>query len=112
MALLWPKYGPHMGLKISYSHYNQCAKGGSMQTITFQGVFHSPLFQEMAKIWPFYGQNRVLTCSFKLVLPEYQSLCPNVFHAKCHFAGFILKPPFIEMAKIWPGMAKTWSSHG
>ena len=32
-----------------------------MPNFTILGVSHSPLFLEMAKIWPFYGQNMVLT---------------------------------------------------
>ena len=121
MALLWPKYGPHMVLKISSSwiiinvpreapckisqfrvypivlfskkwpkygpfiaktwsshgtsnwfflNHNQWAQGWPLSNYTILGVSHSPLFLKMAKIWPFYGQNMVLTWSFKLVLPE------------------------------------------
>ena len=37
-----------------------------MPNLKILGVSHSPLFLEMAKIWPFYGQNMVLTWSFIL----------------------------------------------
>ena len=65
----WPKYGPFMAKPWSshgpsnwfFLNHNQCAQGCSMPNFTFLGVSHSPLFLEMAKIWPFYGQNMVLT---------------------------------------------------
>merc|ERR1712082_167582 len=91
----WPKYGPFMA-KTWPSHgpsnwiflnHNQCAPGCSMPNLTILGVSNSPLFLEMAQIWPFYGQNMVLTLSFKLVVPESQSLCPVMFYAKFHIAG-------------------------
>ena len=73
----WPKYGPFMAKTWSshgpsywfFLNHNQCAQGCSMPNFTILGVSHSPLFLEMAKIWPFCGQNMVLTWSFKLVLP-------------------------------------------
>merc|ERR1712082_429059 len=34
-----------------------------MLNYTILGVSHSPLFLEMAKTWPFYGQNMVLKWS-------------------------------------------------
>ena len=67
MAKTWSSPGP---LTWFFLNYNQCAQGFSLQNFTILGVFHSPLSLEMAKIWPFYGQNMVLTWSFKLVLPE------------------------------------------
>ena len=42
-----------------------------MPNSTILGVSHSPLFLEMVKIWPFYGQKMVLTRFFKLVLLIY-----------------------------------------
>merc|ERR1711954_159100 len=69
-ALLWPKHDPHMVLQIIFLNHNQCAQGCSMPNFTNLGVSHCPLFLEMAKIWPFYGQNMVLTWSVGLVLPE------------------------------------------
>ena len=42
-----------------------------MPNFTILGVSNSALFLEMAKIWPIYGQNMVLTWFFKLDLPEY-----------------------------------------
>ena len=65
-------------------------------------------FPRNGKIWPFYWQNMVFTCSLILVLPESQSMCPGMLHAKFHIAGFILKLPFIEMALY----GKTLFSHG
>ena len=142
IALLWPKHGPNKVLWIVFFlNYIQCAKGGSMPISTILGVTHSPLFQEMAKmkpfcgqnmvltwsftlffflnhnhraqgcsmpnftilgvshsplflemvkIWPFYGQNMVLTWCFKLGFPYSWSMCPGMFHAKFHIAGSIL----------------------
>ena len=59
-----------------------------------------------------HGQKMVLTWPLKFVLPESQSLCPGMFHAKFQITGCFLYTPFLEMAKILPFMAKTWSSHG
>ena len=82
----WPKHGPIMA-KIWSTHgpsnwfflnLNQCS-GIVHAKFTILGVSHSPLFLKMAKIWLFYGQNMVLTWSFKLVLPE--SLFPGMLHA-------------------------------
>ena len=40
---------------------------------------------EVARLWPYHGQNMVLTWSFQLVLPESLSLCPKILHYKiCH----------------------------
>merc|ERR1711954_317415 len=89
MALLWPKYGPHMVLKICFLNHNQCAKGGSMQNFTIHGVSNSPLFLEMAKRWPLYGQNRVLTWSFQLFFPKLKSMCLGMLHAKFRNSGCI-----------------------
>ena len=94
----WPKYGPFVAKTWSshgpsncfFLNHNQCAQGCSMPNFTNLGVSHCPLFLEMAKIWPFYGQNMVLTWSVKLVLPESSSLCLGIFHAKFHMPGCIL----------------------
>ena len=67
MALLWPKHGPSNWF---FLNKNQCAQECSKPNFTNLGVSKSSLFIEMAKIWPFYGQNMVLTWSSKLVLPE------------------------------------------
>ena len=69
-------------------------------------------FPRNGKIWPFYWQNMVFTCSLILVLLESQSMCLGMLHAKFHIAGFILKLPFIEMGKIWPFLARTLSYVG
>ena len=42
---------------------------------------------EMVKIWPFYGQNMVLTWSLKWFLPESQSMYQGMTHAKVNFSG-------------------------
>ena len=69
----WPKYGPFMTKTWSshgpsnwfFLNHNQCAPICSMPNFTILGVCYSPLFLEMGKIWPFYGQSMVLTWSFK-----------------------------------------------
>ena len=42
---------------------------------------------EMVKIWPFYGQNMVLTWSLKWFLPESQSMYQGMLLAKVCFSG-------------------------
>ena len=64
---IWSSNGPSYWF---FLNHNQCAQGHSMTNFTILGLSHSPLFLAMAKIWPFYGQNMILTWSFKLVLPE------------------------------------------
>ena len=64
MLHLWPKRYPNIVLL----NLNQCAQGCSLSNLTLQGVFGSPLFW----IWPFFGQEMVLTRSFKFFLPESQ----------------------------------------
>ena len=110
----WPKYGPFID-KIWSSHgllnnfflnHNQCAQGCSMPNFTNLGVSHCPLFLEKAKIWPFYGQNMVLTWSVKLVLPESLSICPGRLHAKFHYTGSIPSP------RTGQNVALFWPKHG
>ena len=67
MALLWTKHGPSNWFFLKH---NLCARGWYIQNFTILCVSHSTLFLEMAQIWPFYGQNMVLTWSLKFVLPE------------------------------------------
>ena len=67
MAKTWFSPGPSNGF---FLNHNQCAQGCFMPSVIILGVSHGPLFLEMAKIWSFYGQNMVLTWSFKLILPE------------------------------------------
>ena len=67
MADTWSSYGLSNWFFPNHDH---CAQGCSMPNFTILGVSYSPLFLEMAKIWPFYGRNMVLTWSLKLVLPE------------------------------------------
>ena len=67
MAEIWSSHGPSYWF---FLNHNQCAQGHSMPNFIILGVSHSPLFLEMAKILSFYGQNMVLTWSFKLVLPK------------------------------------------
>merc|ERR1711954_349399 len=53
----WPKYGPFMAKTWSshgpsnwfFLNHNQYAPGCSMSNFTTLGVFHNPLFLEMAK---------------------------------------------------------------
>merc|ERR1711954_589171 len=79
MAKTWSSHGPPNWF---FLNHNSCSQGCFMPNFKILGVSHSPLFLEMAKIWPFYGHNMVLTWSFKLVLPESQSICPGRLHAK------------------------------
>jgi len=112
MALLWPKHCPHMVLKIGSFSISINLLRDVPSKISHCWVYPVAPFPRNGKIWPFYWQNMVFTCSLILVLPESQSMCPGVLHAKFHIAGFILKLPFIEMGKIWPfsgqNMVLTW----
>ena len=54
MATTWPSPGPSNCFLLTN---NQCGQGYSMPNFTILGVSNSALFLEMAKIWPFYGQN-------------------------------------------------------
>ena len=84
-----------------------------MQNFTIHGVSNSPLFLEMAKRWPFYGQNRVLTWSFKLDLPESKSMFERWSIPNFTIMGVSHCPLFLGMAKILPfygkNMVLTWS---
>ena len=114
-----PKFGPFMA-KTWSSHYPTNRFSWILIIvprdvpckISHCWVYPVAPFPKNSKIWPFYWQNMVFTCSLILVLPESQSMCPGVLHAKFHIAGFILKLPFIEMGKIWPfsgqNMVLTW----
>ena len=59
----WPKYGHFMAKTLSshgppnwfFLNHNQCSQGWSMSNFTILSASHSPLFLEMAKIWPKYG---------------------------------------------------------
>ena len=79
MAKTWSSHGPSNWFFLNHT---LCAQGCSMPNLTILGVSHSALFLEMAKTWPFYGQNMVLTWSFQLVLPESYSMCPGMLHTK------------------------------
>ena len=93
MAKTWPSHGPSNWF---FLNHNQCAKGGSMPNSTILGVFHSPLFLQMAKIWFFYDQNVVLTCSV-----------PNI-----KLLGVSCSQISLKWQKYGPFIAKTWSSPG
>ena len=67
---------------------------------------------DMAKIWPFYGQNIVLKWPFIWVLPEYLTICRGMIHAKIPFAGWILKLPLQESLQCCPFITQKWSSLG
>ena len=62
----------------------------------------------MAKTWPYYGQNMVLTWSIKMVLSKTQPICSGMFPAKFQIAGNVLELPFIDVAK----MALLWQKDG
>ena len=119
LSQIWPNYGPFMAKiwslygpsKYFFLNPDKCAKGFSMPSFTLLGVSCSPLSRNGQNMTPL-GQNVGLTWSLKLVLPESQSMCPGMFHAKFHFSGGILQPLFLEMAKHGPFTAKTWSSQG
>ena len=76
-----------------------------MPNSTVLGLSHSPLFLERVKIRPFYGQNMVLTWSFKLLLPECYSVPWDV---PCQISHSWVYPvaPFPRngknMALLWP----------
>merc|ERR1712114_4390 len=106
MAKTWSSHGPSNWF---FLNHNQCAPGCSMPNFTILVVSNSPLFLEMAQIWPFYGQNMVLTWSFKLVLPESLSICPGILHAKFPNSGCIPLSPFPRNGQ---NMALLWPKHG
>merc|ERR1711954_440093 len=62
-----------------------------------------------SKKWPFYGQNRVLTWSFKLIFPELYSMFPGMVHAKIHNYGCI---PWSTFPRNGQNMALLWPKHG
>ena len=73
-----------------------------MPNFKILGVSTRPLSLEMAKIWPFYGQNMVLTQSFKLIFWNY-----NQWAKECSMPNFTIlnlshSPLFLKMAKIGP----------
>merc|ERR1711954_553066 len=101
MALLWPKHGPHMVLKIDSSRILMIVPRDVPCQISHCWAYQVAPFPRNGQIMVLYGQNMVLTWSLKLVLPESQSLCLGIFYAKLHIAGCILYPTFLEMAKTW-----------
>ena len=68
-------YGQYRILKVKWSsnwfllNLNHCAQGCHVKFLIARFILLPP-FLDMAKTWPFYCQNMVLTWSFKLVLPE------------------------------------------
>merc|ERR1711954_513283 len=96
-----------------FLNHNLCAQGCSMPNFTILGVSHSALFLQMAKIWPFYGQNMVLTWSFKFVFPDYNQCAQGWSMPNFTILGVSHSPLSLEMAKIWPfycqNMVLTWS---
>jgi len=91
MALLWPKHCPHMVLKIGSSSISINLLRDVPCQISHCWVYPVAPFPRNGKIWPFYWQNMVFTCSLILVLLESQSMCPGMLHAKFHIAGLIPK---------------------
>ena len=65
-----------------------------MPNFTILGVSHSPLFLEMAKIWPFYGQNMVLTWSFKLFFLNHNQCAQGCSIPNFRFLASILTDIF------------------
>ena len=84
-----------------------------MPNFTIQGVSHCPLFQEIAKIWPYYGQNIVLTWSFKFFFLNYNQCAWGCSMPNFTILGVSYSSLFLEMAKIWPfygqNIVLTWS---
>ena len=106
MAKTWSSHG---SWNWSFLNLYHCAQGCSMPNFTILGVSHSPLFLEMAKIWPFYGQNMVVTWSFELVLPESLPMCPGMLHTKFQNSQCVPWSPF---PRNGPNMALLWPKHG
>ena len=73
-----------------------------MPNSTILGVSHSPLFLEMAKIWPFYGQKMVLTWSFELFFLNYNQCARGYSMPNFTILGVSYGPLSLEMVKIWP----------
>merc|ERR1711954_204191 len=103
MAQTWSSHGPSNWFFLIHS---QCAPGCSMPNFTILSVSNSPLFLEMAKIWSFYGQNMVLTGSFKLLFVNHNQCAKGILHAKFQNSRCIPPSPFPrngqKMALLWP----------
>merc|ERR1711954_307808 len=91
MALLWLKHCPHMVLQIGSSSISINLLRDVPCQISHCWVYPVAPSPRNRKIWPFYWQNMVFTCSLILVFLESQSMCLGMLHAKFHIAGFILK---------------------
>merc|ERR1711942_176945 len=107
MAKTWSPHGPSNWFILNH---NQYAPGSSMPNFTILGVSHYPLFLEMAKIWPFYGQNMVLTWSFKLFFLNHNQCSQGLSMTNFTILGSSQSQLFLKMAKIWPYHGQTHSS--
>ena len=111
-----PKYDPFMAKTWSLHGFSnwfllnldQCTQGCSMPNFTLLGVFFSPLFPEMTKIWPFYGSNIGLTGSFKLVHPESQSMCSGIL---CQISESQVYP-VAQLPRNGQNMPLLWPKYG
>ena len=90
MTTLLPKHGPHMVLQMGSSWILTNVPRDAPCQISLFCLNPVAPFPKNGENMACYGQNLVLTWSLKLVLPKSQSLCPEMFHAKVHIAGFIL----------------------
>ena len=110
MAKTWSSHGPSNWF---FLNHNQWVQGWSMSNFTILGVSHSPLFLEMAKIWPFMAKtwswHGPSNCFF---------LNHNQFAQGCSMPNFTIlgvfhSPLFLDMAQIWPfygkNMVLIWS---
>jgi len=87
-----------------------------MPNFKILGESLSPLFLKMAKIGPFYGQNMVLTWSFKLLFVNHNQCAQGWSMPNFTILDVSHRPIFPEMAKIWPfygqNMALLWPKYG
>ena len=76
---------------------------------TIAGCILWPLFLKMAKTWPFYGQNMVLTWSFKLVILNLNQYAKGGSMPNFTILGVSHSPLILKWPKYGHFMAKTWS---
>ena len=73
-----------------------------MPNFTILGVSHSLLFLEMAKIWPFYGQNKVLQiCSPWILINVYRYIPRQILHW-CMYSVAPIHRNGQNMGILWP----------
>merc|ERR1711954_499934 len=90
-----------------------CAQECSMPNFTILGLSHCPLFLEMAKIWPCYGQTGSSHGPSNWFFLNHNQYAPGCSMPNFTFLVVSHSPLFLEMAKIWPfygqNMVLTWS---